>query len=103
MAIFCLCILAFINADARAETWTVHPDGSGDFATIQSAVNFAGSGDIIALTSGTFTGPGSYHRGFTFHSGETSTTVLIGMTITNGLVTSSGGGGAIRCFQSYRF
>ena len=124
MALYCLCFLAFIFGDAQAATWTVHSDGSGDFATIQSAVTAAVAGDIIVLTSGTFTGPGnrdidlfgkaitlrsqsgdpdsviidcqggpgSYHRGFTFHSGETSATVLLGMTIANGHVTSSGGG-----------
>ena len=37
-------------------------------------------------------GPGSYHRGFLFHSGEDNTTVLHGLTIANGYVTSSGGG-----------
>lgn len=37
-------------------------------------------------------GPGSPHRGFRFHSGEDLSTELIGLTIANGYVTSSGGG-----------
>ncbi|MCK4415402.1 MAG: right-handed parallel beta-helix repeat-containing protein [Candidatus Eisenbacteria sp.] len=44
---------------AQAETLLVHPDGSGTYPTIQAAVDAAGSGDVIELTSGTFTGPGN--------------------------------------------
>jgi hypothetical protein len=40
-------------------TWTVCPDGSGDFTTIQAAINEAGSGDIIELCDATYTGPGN--------------------------------------------
>jgi len=124
LLICCLCFLAFALEGAFASTWIVRPDGNGDYATIQTAVTAAVDGDIIELTSGTYTGPGnrdvdllgkaitvrsqsgdpdsciidcqggpgSLHRGFSFHSGEGSTTVLHGLTIANGHVTSSGGG-----------
>ncbi|MFC1573263.1 right-handed parallel beta-helix repeat-containing protein [Candidatus Eisenbacteria bacterium] len=39
--------------------WIVNPEGTGDYATIQAAVNAAADGDTIALTDGTFTGPGN--------------------------------------------
>jgi predicted outer membrane repeat protein len=62
--IFCLpisflCVLAFASECAFATTWIVRPDGSGDFATIQAAVTAGVGGDIVELTSGTFTGPGN--------------------------------------------
>jgi predicted outer membrane repeat protein len=44
---------------ALAETYVVFPDGSGDFPTIQSAIDAATDGDVIALTDGTFTGDGN--------------------------------------------
>ena len=42
-----------------ATTWTVKPDGTGDFPTIQAAVNASTNGDEIVLTDGTFTGVGN--------------------------------------------
>jgi len=44
---------------AQAETYLVLPDGSGDFPTIQAAVNAAVDGDVIELADGTFTGDGN--------------------------------------------
>jgi len=44
---------------ASAETYTVSPDGLGDFPTIQAAVDAAGFTDGIFLTDGTFTGDGN--------------------------------------------
>jgi predicted outer membrane repeat protein len=44
---------------AGATTYTVLPDGSGDFPTIQAAVDAAVSGDVIELGSGTFRGIGN--------------------------------------------
>jgi parallel beta-helix repeat protein len=38
---------------------TIEPDGSGDEATIQDAVDTAGTGDEIVLSIGTFTGDGN--------------------------------------------
>ena len=119
-----LCWLMLSTSSAPASTWYVHPDGSGDAATIQAAIDAAAGGDIIELANGIFTGPGnrdidpvgkavtirsqsgdpdscvidcqgsvsSPHRAFRFHSGESSTTVLSGLTITNGYASSHGGG-----------
>lgn len=42
-----------------AVTYFVAPDGSGQFATIQAAVNAAFNGDIIELGDGTFRGNGN--------------------------------------------
>lgn len=49
----------FVAGSARAATWTVAPDGTGDFPTIQAAVDAAVSGDEILLEDGTFTGAGN--------------------------------------------
>jgi predicted outer membrane repeat protein len=40
----------------RADTYVVRPDGSGDYPTIQAAVNAAEDGDVIELADGSFTG-----------------------------------------------
>jgi hypothetical protein len=42
-----------------AETYVVNPDGTGDFPTIQAAVDAAQDGDIVELTDGMFSGPGN--------------------------------------------
>jgi predicted outer membrane repeat protein len=42
-----------------AGSWTVLPDGSGDFATIQAALDAAQAGDVIELGDGTFKGAGN--------------------------------------------
>lgn len=57
-----LALLAALLAWAgeQANTWTVNPDGSGDFATIQEAVNAASDGDVIVLNGGKFQGPGNH-------------------------------------------
>lgn len=57
-----LALLAALLAWAgeQANTWTVNPDGSGDFATIQEAVNGASDGDVIVLGGGKFQGPGNH-------------------------------------------
>ncbi len=44
---------------AQAAIYMINPDGSGDFPTIQAAINSANDGDIIQLSNGTFTGPGN--------------------------------------------
>ena len=44
---------------ATATTYVVAPDGSGDYPTIQAAVDACSYGDTIELTDGTFTGPGN--------------------------------------------
>lgn len=44
---------------AGAATYLVEPDGSGDFPTIQAALNAVVAGDIILLGNGTFVGAGN--------------------------------------------
>ena len=105
---------------ARADTLVVRPDGTGDFPTIQMAVEAATEGDVILLAGGTFTGPGNRDvdflgktitvrslsgypascivdceqagRGFVFHSGESRLATLERVTIRGGLSTAGGGG-----------
>lgn len=55
----CLLGLALLASAARAETHVVAPDGSGDFATIQAAIDAAQNGDRIELLDGTFRGDGN--------------------------------------------
>lgn len=45
---------------SRATTYVVAPDGSGDFPTIQAAVDGASANDRIELTAGTFRGDGNW-------------------------------------------
>jgi hypothetical protein len=42
-----------------AATHVVRPDGTGDFPTIQAAIDAASPGDVIQLTAGTFSGDGN--------------------------------------------
>ena len=42
-----------------ATTYVIEPDGSGDFPTIQEAINAVATADTIALADGTFTGVGN--------------------------------------------
>ncbi len=54
-----LVVLILASSSAIATTYTISPDGTGDFPTVQAAVNAAADGDIIELTDGTFTGDGN--------------------------------------------
>ena len=55
-----LAALALVALPAGAAIYTVEPDGSGDYPTIQAAVNAASHGDVIELGDGVFTGPGNH-------------------------------------------
>ncbi|MBA7618281.1 hypothetical protein ES703_25602 [subsurface metagenome] len=85
-----------------------------DFATIQEAINSAANGDIVEVSSGTYTGDGNWdidfqgkaitvrsaagpkrtiidcsdggHRGFYFHRGEGPSSVLRGFTIIGAII-----------------
>jgi hypothetical protein len=57
--LFLTLAVSFALLPARAATYFVKPDGTGNFATIQAAVNAAVNGDIIELADGTFRGPGN--------------------------------------------
>jgi pectin methylesterase-like acyl-CoA thioesterase len=52
-------LLISTSTPAFAATYVVSPDGSGDFPTIQAAIDAAVDGGIIELTDGTFTGDGN--------------------------------------------
>jgi predicted outer membrane repeat protein len=52
-------LLSVCSVSAIAEAYVVSPDGTGDFPTIQAAIDAAANGDVIALTDGTFTGNGN--------------------------------------------
>ena len=47
--------VAFVTG-ACADTWIVHPDGTGDAPTIHEAVAAAAPGDTVRVTAGTHTG-----------------------------------------------
>jgi hypothetical protein len=108
-----LCAVLLVAAAASvAQAITVQPDGLGDYPTIADAIAASTNGDVIQLTDGTFTGPGNRGldfdgkritiesqsqnpnaciidceqqiNGFFFTSGETSQSILRGITIANG-------------------
>jgi predicted outer membrane repeat protein len=57
-ALLCLA-LCFLVLPAGARTYVITPAGTGDFGTIQAALNAVSAGDVIELINGTFTGPGN--------------------------------------------
>lgn len=107
-----------IAVPVSAAHYHLKADGTGDYATIQAAVNAATSGDTIICADGTYTGAGndgidfggknlilksennqpkncvidcSLDRGFYFHSGETASSIVQGFTIEGGGDTNGGG------------
>jgi hypothetical protein len=54
-----MCVGLCISVAAWADTYVVRPDETGDFPTIQAAVDAAVDGDIIELVDGTFSGEGN--------------------------------------------
>jgi hypothetical protein len=121
--IFMSSMIFALAASASGDTYVVNPDGTGDYPTVQAAVNAAGTGDIIELTDGTFTGAGNRgisflgkaitvrsqsgnpeaciidcqqaDRGFLFTSNEGLESVLEGVTVKNG--SADNYGGAVYC------
>lgn len=57
LSLLLLAVLA--STPASATTYMVEPDGTGDFPTIQAAIDAVQSGDVIELSDGTFTGDGN--------------------------------------------
>jgi len=110
----------FGKTPTLARTFLVRPDGTGDYATIQDAINAAAGGDTIDLAAGTFTGAGNVDldylgmditvrsedddptlciidcednaRGVHFNNEEGPTSVLRGVTIARGYAETAGGG-----------
>jgi hypothetical protein len=54
-----LCLLVLCASSPQATTYLVRPDGTGQFPTIQAALDAVVDGDVIELTEGTFTGEGN--------------------------------------------
>jgi predicted outer membrane repeat protein len=124
-AITFLVAAAFASFPALATTYVVKPDGTGDYPTIQAAIDAAVDGDTIELTDGTFTGEGNRDidylgkvitvesqsgtpgdciidcegsgRGFHFHSGEDPAARLADVTVKNGHAEV---GGRLYCHES---
>jgi hypothetical protein len=115
-----LIVLSFfwLAGSAQGRTWYITPDGSGDAPTIQTGITAAGTGDIVLLAPGTYTGVGNRDidflgkaitvtsesgqdvtiidcqglgRGFYFHSGEGAGSVLKGVMVTKGYALAGGG------------
>lgn len=72
-----LCLVPFI---AHANDYLVRPDGSGDFTTIQAALDAATDNDVILLAEGTFTGEGN--RNLDFHGKDLTVCSTQGNPIT---------------------
>ncbi len=53
----CVCLLLAVPSQAR--TITVNWDGSGDYLTIQAAINDANDGDTVVVADGIYTGEGN--------------------------------------------
>jgi predicted outer membrane repeat protein len=54
-----MCALVLGTSPSRAAVYVIRPDGSGDYPTIQSAIDATVDGDVIELTDGTFSGDGN--------------------------------------------
>jgi hypothetical protein len=122
--LFSFLLLIFFSAGASfASTYVVKPDGTGDYVTIQNAIDVAVSGDTICLDGGTFMGPGNKDldpggrnlvimplgdaiaiidcedsgRAFYIHSGENASMIIRGLRLTGGNPpgSPSANGGAI--------
>lgn len=52
-------LLAVLACGAEAVTYTVKPDGTGDYPTIQGAIDATAAGDTVSLGNGVFTGTGN--------------------------------------------
>lgn len=118
-AILATLALCLSLPSAWSAEYIVRPDGTGDFATIQGAIDAANNGDTILLTDGTFGGTGntnvsflgkavtvrSLHgdprncivdcegvaRGFRFAAAEQNDSQLAWITIRNGSYGSGAG------------
>ncbi|MHC4158355.1 MAG: outer membrane protein assembly factor BamB family protein [Planctomycetota bacterium] len=113
-----LVLLLVVSCPAEAGTITVKADGTGDYPTIQAAIDAAVNGDEVVAEDGTYRRAGnrdidfkgkaitvrskngpencvinckSAGRGFYFHSGEDATSVLSGFTIKGGSALRGGG------------
>jgi hypothetical protein len=58
-SVLTLSIFLLLTSTAYGVIYVVNPEGTGDFPTIQAAVDASSNGDIVELTNGTFTGEGN--------------------------------------------
>jgi len=52
-------LVTLVPSISRAATYRVKPDGTGDYATIQEAIDHTVDGDTVLLADGVFTGEGN--------------------------------------------
>ena len=57
--ILLLMMMVVLAADAESATIVVNADGTGDYPTIQDAINNATAGDEVVLQPGNYTGDGN--------------------------------------------
>lgn len=118
------CLVSLVAFPAQGVTHRVDHAGGGNYLTIQEGINAASEGDTVLVAPGTYTGamnrsldfggknfvlmsqdgPESTvidcegaSRGVLFQSGEGSTALFVGFTVTNG---SDFYGGAVYCVGS---
>jgi hypothetical protein len=118
VVLVCMALLALLGSVAHGRTITVQADGTGDYPTIQDAIDDSNDGDIIEVQPGTYTGDGNRDidfkgkaitvrsengpevtiidcensgRGFYFHNGEDENSIVDGFTITRGVGYNGGG------------
>lgn len=56
---FALLAMLMFPLGANGATFTIRPDGTGDFPTIQAGIDAIHDGDVLVLADGTFLGAGN--------------------------------------------
>jgi hypothetical protein len=117
-SLFSLITVIVASTHAHGRQYIIALDGTGDFNTIQAAIDVAADGDEIVIHDGVYTGNGNRDisfagkaitvrslngpdaciidceelgRAFEFSNGETSSSELVGMTLVNGRRNIGGG------------
>ena len=83
-------LLLAICAPAFAATWTVDPSGGGDFASLESAVLAAVSGDVLSLAPGTYGDVSLHDTTLVIAAQIEGTASLLGLNIDGGDITVQG-------------